>query len=258
MLDLKTRRKFGQNFLSREMSEKIAGDLPCSASDQILEIGPGHGALTEWLLPKCSKLTAVEIDNFCIPKLQEKFKNNEKFSLIHQNFLRFGIEEWLNENQGSWIAGNLPYNMASAIIAYIMPHISKTKGCMFMTQAEVAERITALAGSKSYGSLSVFCACYASSRIARLIEPEHFSPRPKVSSATIIFKPFPKPVCEGERFFAFVKAAFSQKRKTLPNSLAPAYPKERTLQALKELGLKENARAEELSLKNFISIFSCV
>jgi 16S rRNA (adenine1518-N6/adenine1519-N6)-dimethyltransferase len=72
----------------------------------------------------------VEIDNFCIPKLREKFKNNEKFCLIHQNFLRFGIEEWAGANPDSWIAGNLPYNMASAIIAHILPHISKIKGLL--------------------------------------------------------------------------------------------------------------------------------
>jgi len=254
MFDIK--RKFGQNFLDREMSKKIADDLPCSVEDQILEIGPGHGALTEWLLPKCSKLTAVEIDNFCIPKLREKFKNSRNFSLIHQNFLQFDIEKWVCENPASWIAGNLPYNMAAAIITYTLPHISKTKGCMFMTQAEVAERITASPGNKSYGSLSVFCSCYANSRIARFIESEHFKPRPKVNSATIIFKPLEKPVCTDKDFFAFVKAAFSQKRKTLANSLSAVHSKDAVLQILKNLGLGENTRAEELSLENFISIFN--
>jgi len=254
MFDIK--RKFGQNFLDREMSEKIAGDLPCSAKEQILEIGPGHGALTEQLLPKCSKLTAVEIDNFCIPKLREKFKNCNNFNLIHQNFLQFDIEKWVCENPASWIAGNLPYNMAAAIITHILPHISKTRGCMFMTQAEVAKRITASPESKSYGSLSVFCSCYANSRIMRFIEPEHFKPRPKVTSATIIFEPLEKPVCADEGFFAFVKAAFSQKRKTLANSLSAAHNKDAVLQTLKKLGFSENTRAEELSLENFISIFN--
>ncbi|MDR2580397.1 MAG: 16S rRNA (adenine(1518)-N(6)/adenine(1519)-N(6))-dimethyltransferase RsmA [Fibromonadaceae bacterium] len=255
MFDLKTRRKFGQNFLSREMSKKIADDLPCSAQDQILEIGPGHGALTEWLLPKCSKLTAVEIDNFCIPKLQEKFKNNKNFNLVHKNFLQFDIESWAKENPNSWIAGNLPYNMATAIITHILPHISKIKGCMFMTQAEVAERITAKAKNKSYGSLSVFCACHANSRIIRLISPEHFNPRPKVNSATIFFEALKSPPCTDESFFAFVKAAFSQKRKTLANSLSVLYNKEKTLHILKDLNFSENIRAEELSLENFITIF---
>jgi len=238
------------------MSKKIADDLPCSAEEQILEIGPGHGALTEWLLPKCSKLTAVEIDNFCIPKLREKFKNSKSFNLIHQNFLRFDIEKWICENPGSWIAGNLPYNMATAIITYILPHISKTRGCMFMTQAEVAGRITASPGNKNYGSLSVFCSCYANSRIARFIEPEHFRPRPSVNSATIIFEPLEKPVCIEEGFFAFIKAAFSQKRKTLANSLSAVHSKDTVLQTLKKLGFSENTRAEELSLENFISIFN--
>lgn len=220
MLNAKTRRRFGQNFLDVEMSKKIADDLPCSAQDEILEIGPGHGALTEWLLPKCSSLTAVEIDNFCIPKLQEKFKKEKNFNLIHKNFLQFEIEKWIEEHPGAWLAGNLPYNMATAIITRILPHISKTKGCMFMVQLEVAERITAAAGSKSYGSLSVFCSCYAASRILRIIKPEHFNPRPKVNSATIFMETLEKPVNLKEDFFKFIKTAFSQKRKTLANSLS--------------------------------------
>jgi 16S rRNA (adenine1518-N6/adenine1519-N6)-dimethyltransferase len=253
--DRKTHRRFGQNFLDREMSKKIAGDLPCSMQDCILEIGPGHGALTEWLLLKCSNLTAVEIDDFCIPKLKEKFKYCENFNLIHKNFLQFDIEKWIGEYPDSWIAGNLPYNMATTIIMRILPHISKIKGCMFMTQFEVAQRITAYAGSKSYGSLSVFCACHAKSHIARLISPEHFNPKPKVNSATIILEPLKKPLQPDGKFFEFVRAAFSHKRKTLANSLFAIYPKEKIINVLKNLNFGENTRAEELSLDCFIKIY---
>jgi len=256
MFNAKTRRRFGQNFLDMEMSKKIADDLPCSLQDCILEIGAGHGALTEWLLPKCSNLTAVEIDNFCIPKLQEKFKNNKNFNLVHQNFLQFDIEKWICEHPNSWFAGNLPYNMATAIITHILPHISKIKGCMFMTQAEVAERIAAKAGTKSYGSLSVFCACYASSRIIRIIGPEHFSPRPKVNSATIMFEPLERPVCVDEKFFEFIRAAFLQKRKTLANNLLAVCGKEKVLGVLEGLSFSQSVRAEELSLSDFIEIYS--
>jgi len=256
MLNIKTRRRFGQNFLDMEMSRKIADDLPCSPQDEILEIGPGHGALTEWLLPKCSSLTAVEIDNFCIPKLHEKFKNAKNFCLIHKNFLQFDFEAWLNERPAPWIAGNLPYNMATAIIARILPHISKTKGCMFMTQLEVAERITAHAGSKNYGSFSVFCNCYSRSRIARLVCPEHFSPKPKVKSATIMLEPLDKPLCPDGKFFEFVKAAFSQKRKTLANSLSAGYDKEKAVSVLRALHFSESTRAEELSLEKLFLFFT--
>jgi 16S rRNA (adenine1518-N6/adenine1519-N6)-dimethyltransferase len=252
----KTKRRFGQNFLDSEMSKKIAEDLPSSIQDEILEIGPGLGALTEWLLPICSKLTAVEIDNFCIPKLQEKFKNNKNFNLIHQNFLRFNIETWADKHPNSWLVGNLPYNMATAIITRVLPHISKIKACMFMTQAEVAERMSAVAGTKNYGSLTVFCNCYAKVRIIRFIEPKHFSPKPRINSATIMFEPLPQPLCPNENFFAFVKAAFSQKRKTLANALSAHYPKEKVANTLKNLHLNENARAEQLSLNDFILLSS--
>jgi 16S rRNA (adenine1518-N6/adenine1519-N6)-dimethyltransferase len=250
----KIRRRFGQNFLDREISKKIADDLPCSMQDCILEIGPGHGALTEWLLLKCSNLTVVEIDDFCIPKLKEKFKYCKNFNLIHKNFLQFDIEEWVGKHPDSWIAGNLPYNMATTIIMRILPYISKIKGCMFMTQFEVAQRITAYAGSKSYGSLSVFCACHAKSRIVKVISPEHFSPKPKVNSATIILEPLKKPLHPDGKFFEFVKAAFSQKRKTLANSLSAHCSKEKIILVLKDLHFSENTRAEELSLENLVAI----
>jgi len=253
--DRKTLRRFGQNFLDKEMSKKIADDLPCQEQDCILEIGPGHGALTEWLLPKCSNLTAVEIDDFCIPKLKEKFNHHENFNLVHKNFLQFDIEKWIDEHHSSWIAGNLPYNMATAIITRILPYISKIKGCMFMTQLEVAQRITAHAGSKSYGSLSVFCACYAQSRIARLISPEHFNPKPKVNSATIILEPLKKTLSQDDNFFEFAKAAFSQKRKILANSLSDFFPKEEIINALKSLNFSENSRAEELSPESLMEIY---
>ena len=253
---LEIRRRFGQNFLDREMSGKIADDLPCSPQDEILEIGPGHGALTEWLLPKCSSLTAVEIDNFCIPKLQKKFGNVKNFSLVHKNFLQFDFKAWLNEHPASWIAGNLPYNMATAIIAHILPDISKTKGCMFMTQLEVAERITADAGSRNYGSFSVFCSCYSKNRIIRRIGPEHFSPKPKVNSATVMLEPFEEPLCLDGKFFEFVKAAFSQKRKTLANSLSAGYDKEKAISALRALHFSESTRAEELSLEKLFLFFT--
>jgi 16S rRNA (adenine1518-N6/adenine1519-N6)-dimethyltransferase len=256
MLNIKTRRRFGQNFLDEEMSKKIADDLPCNPQDEILEIGPGHGALTKWLLPKCSSLTAVEIDNFCIPKLQEKFKNDKNFNLVHKNFLQFDIEKWAEEHPGAWLAGNLPYNMATAIIAHVLPCMPKIKGCMFMAQLEVAERITATAGSKSYGSLSVFCACFAASRIMRVIEPEHFNPRPKVKSATIFMENAANHIQAGEDFFKFIKAAFSQKRKTLANSLSTLYNKEKTMNALKALSFNESIRAEQLSLNDLYLLFS--
>ncbi|GHV14579.1 ribosomal RNA small subunit methyltransferase A [Fibrobacterales bacterium] len=255
-----TGRRFGQNFLDDEMSEKIAEDLPCALQDEILEIGAGHGALTAFLLPKCAKLTAVEIDNFCIPKLQERFKGESKFNLIHKNFLQFDFENFLTKNENNlWVVGNLPYNMATAIILKILPFINSSdnfKGCMFMTQLEVAERITANAGTSGYGSLSVFVAANANARIIRTINPKHFTPKPKVNSATILLTPLEYPPLLNSVFFNFVRRAFSQKRKTLANSLSEYYEKEKVFEVLQALTIKENVRAEQLSLQEFISIFS--
>lgn len=254
-MDRARRRRFGQNFLDDETAKLIAGDLPGNGLETILEIGPGHGAMTDFLLEKSSQLTAVEIDYECVRFLRKKFAKEPKFKVIAEDFLKFDLEAWLGENPGAWLTGNLPYNVSTAIMERIVPQLGLASGFMGMVQLEVAERICAVPGTHAYGSLSVFVSSFAEAKILRKIGPEHFTPRPNVESATMLVLPRETPLKAPEGFFEFVREAFTQKRKRLANSLSSKCEKSSVIEALETIGLSENARAEELSPEQFLKLF---
>lgn len=254
-MDRARRRKFGQNFLDDATARLIAGDLEASSHTPILEIGPGHGAMTIHLLEKGAPLTAIEIDEQCVEILKNKFKNNPLFEIHNIDFLKFDLDSWLENHATPWITGNLPYNVSTGIIASIMPQLHKTLGFMGMVQLEVAERLCAKPGSSIYGSLSVYLSSFAEAKILRKIGPEHFTPKPNVDSATVLIKPKAEPLNAPDGFFEFVRQSFAQKRKRLANSLSKTYPKQKIFECLESLALSENTRAEELSPETFLKLF---
>ena len=236
----------------------IAGDLPAKASEAVLEIGPGHGALTEHLLDRGLDITAVEIDEQCVAILQEKFKGRENFHIENIDFLKFDLQAFLNAHEKPWVTGNLPYNVSTAIVAGLMPRLHMTKGFMGMVQLEVAERICASPCSSNYGSLSVLVSAFADTQILRKIGPEHFTPRPNVDSATMLLTPREKPLEVPEGYFDFVRAAFTQKRKTLANSFGKAYNKKKIQEAIELLDYPATVRAEELSPERFLEFYKVI
>ena len=236
----------------------IAGDLPAKASEAVLEIGPGHGALTEHLLDRGIDITAVEIDEQCVAILQEKFKGRENFHIENIDFLKFDLQAFLNAHEKPWVTGNLPYNVSTAIVAGLMPRLHMTKGFMGMVQLEVAERICASPCSSNYGSLSVLVSAFADTHILRKIGPEHFTPRPNVDSATMLLTPREKPLEVPEGYFDFVRAAFTQKRKTLANSFGKAYNKKKIQEAIELLDYPATVRAEELSPERFLEFYKVI
>src|SRR5574344_1683236 len=147
-MDRARRRKFGQNFLDAPTAELIAGDLPAAPGESILEIGPGHGALTEHLLRRGNPLTAVEIDPECVEFLKNKFAGVPDFSVVNADILDFDMDAWIAGHGKPWLTGNLPYNVSTAIVAKLMPLLRKTCGFMGMVQFEVAERFCALPGTR--------------------------------------------------------------------------------------------------------------
>ena len=254
-MDRDRRRRFGQNFLDKETAHLLAADIPLSGDSAILEIGPGHGALTEPLLSRGVSVTAVEIDEECVKVLQEKFASRSNFHIVNQDFLRFPIDDWLKENPKPWLAGNLPYNVSTGIVAKVMPLLKKTHGFMCMVQKEVAERFCAEPHTRHYGSLTVWIRAHATCKMLRKIGPEHFTPRPNVESATVLFTPLSEPLNAPPKFFEFVQAAFSQKRKVITNSLASKYDKIDVVHALDACGLSTNTRAEELFPEELLAIY---
>lgn len=257
-MDRARRRKFGQNFLDVPTAKAIAGDLPAEAGEAVLEIGPGHGALTEHLLDRGIALTAVEIDDQCVDFLKDKFKGKSNFDIVNIDFLQFDLQGFLDIHEKPWVTGNLPYNVSTAIIAGLMPRLHLTKGFMGMVQLEVAERICAKPCSSSYGSLSVLVSAYADTQILRKIGPEHFTPKPNVDSATMLLTPRENPLPAPGDFFEFVRAAFTQKRKTLANSFGGAFPKAQIQEAIEKLDWPTSVRAEELSPEQFLDLYNVV
>ncbi|MCF0215583.1 MAG: ribosomal RNA small subunit methyltransferase A [Fibrobacteraceae bacterium] len=261
-MDRARRRKFGQNFLDVPTAVAIASDLPAEAGQAVLEIGPGHGALTEHLLNRGVQLTAVEIDEQCVEVLNEKFKDYENFFIENIDFLKFDLNHFLEHHEKPWVTGNLPYNVSTAIIAGLMPRLHLTKGFMGMVQLEVAQRICAQPCSKNYGSLSVLVSAYANTQILRKIGPEHFTPKPNVDSATMLLTPRQNPMdfqgANPEKFFDFVRAAFTQKRKTLANSFDKKYNKKKIQEAIELLDYPTTVRAEELSPEQFLEFYNVI
>ena len=229
-MDRARRRKFGQNFLDVPTAKLIAGDLPANEGDCVLEIGPGHGALTEHLLDRAVQLTAVEIDEQCVEFLEQKFQGRENFHIQNIDFLKFDLQAFLDAHEKPWVTGNLPYNVSTAIIAGLMPKLHLTKGFMGMVQLEVAERICAAPCSSNYGSLSVLVSAYADTQILQA----------------------------PDGFFDFVRAAFTQKRKTLANSFGRAYDKKKIQEAIELLDYPTTVRAEELSPAQFLEFYKVI
>ena len=254
-MDRARRRRFGQNFLDVPTAQMIAGDLPAEAGEAVLEIGPGHGALTEHLLDRAVELTAVEIDEQCVEFLQQKFRGRENFHIANIDFLKFDLQAFLDAHEKPWVTGNLPYNVSTAIIAGLMPRLHLTKGFMGMVQLEVAERICAAPCSSNYGSLSVLVSAFADTQILRKIGPEHFTPRPNVDSATMLLTPRADALQAPEGYFDFVRAAFTQKRKTLANSFGKAYDKKKIQATIELLDWPMTVRAEELSPEQFLNFY---
>lgn len=256
-MDRNRRRKFGQNFLNNQaIIDAIASDLPVKPGDEILEVGPGHGALTRSMLGRGVKVTSVEIDSECIKYLKFKIKD-DNFTLVHMNFMDFDLEAWLVEHPNAWIVGNLPYNMATPILMKMLPLAHLCKGIMAMVQYEPAKRLCAVPGNKNFGHLTVMLQSYATCGLLRKVEPFNFTPVPRVMSATIMIEALPedqrKVVKDG--FFTFLAQCFAQKRKKLYNSLEKVYPKSKIKAAMEKLDIDVDTRAEAMFTPQFFALF---
>ena len=247
------RQKFGQNFLtSNQIAQDIVDALDIKNDDIVIEIGPGKGILTEKIAKLAKTLIAVEIDHALIASLKAKFVQNQSVEIIELNFLDFIIPQ----NVPIKFISNLPYCVATAIIAKILP-LSNWQSAVFMVQKEVGERITAKSGTSDYGYFSVFCSYFANTEKLFVVKPTSFSPPPKVDS--IVVRLFNKNASKAEEgFFTFVKAAFSQKRKTILNSLSNSLKIEKEILLPKLISAEVNPtdRPEKLSLIAYQKLFS--
>ena len=241
-------RRLGQHFLARtSVLQRIASVAVSSPDLAVLEIGPGRGALTQFLIPAASRVVAVEVDQVLVHYLQEKFRGEANFSVVQGDVLQTDLTQWGPVS----VAGNLPYYITSPIIERILALGPLLLNAVFLIQKEVADRIVSGPGSRDYGYLSVSCQVLAETKYITTVPPAAFRPPPKVDSAVIQLLPREQPlVPDVPGFLKFASACFKQKRKTLRNNLAPVYGKER-IEAQPEAGL----RAEQLSVDQLASLY---
>jgi len=240
----KARKRFGQNFLiDSQIIERIVATIAPRAKDNLIEIGPGKGALTLPLLENLNAMKVIEIDRDLIALLESQ--NHKKLTVIEADALIFDFGQ-LEEK--ARIVGNLPYNISSPLLFHLLEHRSNVIDMTFMLQKEVVDRIVAPHGSKTYGRLSVMLQAFFEVELMFSVPKESFDPQPKIESAIIYFKPrTDAALSESTLLQKVVKAAFSQRRKTLRNCLKSILTQEQT-----DIDLSQ--RAEMLSVDEFINL----
>ena len=215
------RKKWGQNFLADgNLLDKIVRTVDPQKSDSIIEIGPGEGALTERIFPFVKEMVAIEIDPMLIEYLQNQ-TSLKGLKVIHGDILLQEIE-YLPIKNPVRVIGNIPYNITSPIIFWLIEQLDFWDDAFIMMQREVAERLSAKVGTKAYGRFTVVVSAYLNMEYCFTIPPDVFIPKPKVDSAIIRFTKKETPIIPDEKYVRFNKLvadAFSQRRKMLRNTL---------------------------------------
>jgi 16S rRNA (adenine1518-N6/adenine1519-N6)-dimethyltransferase len=243
---VRAKKHLGQHFLRDEsIARGVSDTFDATPQRKVIEVGPGTGMLTKYLLEKPIILHVSEVDHESVAYLQEHYP---ELNIIRQNFLQLDLRLYLDEN--GVVIGNFPYNISSQILFHCLDYKDVVKSLSGMFQKEVAERITARHGNKTYGILSVLMQTFYETRYLFTVEPSAFMPPPKVRSAVISMERKENvslPVSE-QWFKTVVKTAFNQRRKTLRNALRPLL-KGKT----PEYPLLQQ-RAEQLSIEQFAEL----
>lgn len=259
----KPSKGLSQNFLiDQNILKKISQLADVQPGDLLLEIGPGPGALTEHLLSLGAYVIAIEKDQALADALLRLQTTPPRLFVIGGDALDLDLESilktHLNTGQKAKIVANLPYQVATTVITKTLPLYSVISHSIVMVQKEVAERFLASPGNKIYGSLTVYTNCFAEVKQGFLVKPSSFFPPPKVHSAVIKFSLHP-PKIDQEKWdslFKLVRLSFSERRKQLQGVLKKNYPKELIQEIFKTLAIPPEARAESLSLNQYIQLFN--
>jgi 16S rRNA (adenine1518-N6/adenine1519-N6)-dimethyltransferase len=249
-LSVKAKKHLGQHFLKDEnIAKKIADTLSLKDYNLVLEIGPGMGVLTKYLLEKETTTYVIEIDSESVEYLQANYLNLAP-RIIEKDFLKYDLKEVFKESQFA-IIGNFPYNISTQIVFKVLEMRAQIPEFSGMFQKEVAQRICEKEGSKAYGILSVLTQAFYNAEYLFTVPPSVFNPPPKVDSGVLRLtrKEHLDLPCDEALFFRVVKTAFQQRRKTLRNSLKTFNLSD---------NLKANAifdkRPEQLSVDSFIEL----
>ncbi|MDD1621858.1 MAG: 16S rRNA (adenine(1518)-N(6)/adenine(1519)-N(6))-dimethyltransferase RsmA [Methylococcaceae bacterium] len=245
------RKRFGQNFLhDHSIIYNILAQAHPITGQHWVEIGPGLGALTKPLLQAGVKLDVVELDRDLVALLQKQFAGQANLTIHSADALKFDFAGLVNTNEQLRVIGNLPYNISTPLMFHLLENAGCIEDMHFMLQKEVVDRICAEPGSKKYGRLSVMMQYFCETEWLFDVPPESFDPVPQVTSAIVKLTPHAQPPVAIKDLVSFnqlVTQAFSQRRKTIRNSLKKLVDEQQML----ALAIDPNLRAESLSLEQF-------
>ncbi len=250
----RARKRFGQNFLiDHGVIREIVRAIHPKPGDQLVEIGPGKGAITQLLADSGAQLSVIELDRDLVPWLRVRFEKYPGFRLYQADALAFDFTQLMVDGQPLRIVGNLPYNISTPLIFHLLSYAERVSDMHFMLQKEVVKRMAAQPGESAYGRLGIMVQYHCAVEELFEVPPESFDPAPKIDSAIVrltphVQRPF---VARDYRLFErLVNLSFQQRRKTLRNSLKGALSAE----VIDRLPVDGNARAETLSLETFVQL----
>jgi len=256
--DHRARKRFGQNFLhDQNIINKIIRAINPKTTQNIVEIGPGQGALSYPLLDSIEQLNAVEIDRDLIQLLNQQSPKHGKLIIHEGDALKFDFKKFAQAENKLRLVGNLPYNISTPLIFHLLTFLDDISDMHFMLQKEVVQRMSAEPNSKTFGRLSVMLQWYCDVDYLFDIPPHAFNPAPKVVSSLVRLRPKKNPLTElsnPNQFSKLVNRVFQQRRKTLRNTLKNYLTEEQ----IKALGISPTARPETLCLLEFAALSNAI
>ena len=267
--DFALSKGFGQNFIINPgICPRIAEAAEIGPGWGVLEIGPGIGVLTEQLCKRADKVVSVEVDKRLPPLLAETMAGYDNFKLVLQDVLKVDLKALLAEEFGDKpvaVCANLPYYITSPILMRLLEEKLPIRNITVMVQREAARRLCAAPGTREAGAISYAVAYYAQPKMLFTVQPGSFYPAPSVTSAVIrldVRQEPPVELPEGQEsaYFALIRAAFSQRRKTAANAIANGLklPKAQVLAALQKAGMDERVRPEQLTLQDYAALLTAL
>lgn len=258
MFKHQARKRFGQNFLvDANMIHKIVAAISPKSGQNMVEIGPGLGALTEPVLAACGKLQVVELDRDLVPQLELKLAKIGELIIHQADALKFNFAKLCPNQEKLRIIGNLPYNISTPLLFHLLSFAPYIHDMHFMLQKEVVERLIATPGCKDYGRLSVMIQYYCEVEGLFIVPPQVFHPVPKVDSMIVRLMPhttLPYIANDVVLFEKLVKQAFSQRRKTLANTLKPFFTKAELI----ALDIDPELRPENLAIAQYAHLSNSI
>jgi len=248
----RAKKRFGQNFLHDErIIDRIVSSIRVKETDNIIEIGPGLGAITKQIISVTKSINVIELDRDIIPKLKFNCDGLGQLNIMQTDALKVDYSQFA-ENGLLRVVGNLPYNISTPLLFHLFQYLDQIQDMHFMLQKEVVLRMAAEPGSKVYGRLSVMTQSVCDTRMLFLVPPESFTPAPKVESAIVYLAPrkVKIDIIDRKLFAAIVTEAFNQRRKTLRN----VWKNRIDSDLLEKLEINPTLRPEKVTLEEFVKV----